>query len=73
MREPRRGETAQQEIAIPVELAIGWRVEEEFINALRGVEKVKFTTFEDGLKYMQFTEAVSRSADSGVLMNVQHL
>jgi predicted dehydrogenase len=69
----RRGETVLQDIAIPAELAIGWRVEEEFINALRGVEQVKFTTFEDGLKYMQFTEAVSRSADSGVLMNVQHL
>jgi predicted dehydrogenase len=69
----RRGETALHEIAISAELAIGWRVEEEFINALRGVEQVKFTTFEDGLKYMQFTEAVSRSADSGVLMNVQHL
>src|SRR5678815_4377216 len=56
----RRGETVLQDIAIPAELAIGWRVEEEFINALRGVEQVKFTTFEDGLKYMQFTEAVSR-------------
>jgi len=69
----RRGETALHEIAIPAGLAVGWRVEEEFINALRGVEQVKFTTFEDGLKYMQFTEAVSRSADSGVLINVQHL
>jgi predicted dehydrogenase len=69
----RRGETALHELAIPAELAIGWRVEEEFINAIRGVEQVKFTTFEDGLKYMQFTEAVGRSAASGVLMNVQHL
>jgi hypothetical protein len=54
-------------------LRLAGAVEEEFINTLRGVEQVKFTTFEDGLKYMQFTEAVSRSADSGVLMNVQHL
>jgi predicted dehydrogenase len=69
----RRGETALHEIAIPAELAIGWRVEEEFINAIRGVEKVRFTTFEDGLKYMQFTEAVSRSAASGVAVGVQHL
>jgi predicted dehydrogenase len=69
----RRGETALHEIAIPAELAIGWRVEEEFINAIHGVEKVKFTTFEDGLKYMQFTEAVSRSAASGVAVGVQHL
>jgi predicted dehydrogenase len=69
----RRGEIALHEIAIPAELAIGWRVEEEFINAIRGVEKVKFTTFEDGLKYMQFTEAVSRSAASGVAVGVQQL
>jgi predicted dehydrogenase len=69
----RRGETALREIAIPVELSIGWRVEEEFINTIRGVEKVKFTTFEDGLKYMQFTEAVSRSAASGASVDVQLL
>jgi predicted dehydrogenase len=66
----RRGETALREIAIPGELSVGWRVEEEFINAVRGVEKVRFTTFEDGLKYMQFTEAVSSSAVSGVSVNV---
>jgi hypothetical protein len=70
----RRGQTAAfHEIAIPAEASIGWRVEEEFINALRGLEKVKFTTFQDGLKYMQFTEAVSRSAASGNSVNVQQL
>lgn len=69
----RRGETTLHEIAIPAELSVGWRVEEEFINSIRGVEKVKFTTFEDGLKYMQFTEAVGRSGASGVSVDVQHL
>jgi predicted dehydrogenase len=69
----RRGETALQEIAIPAESSIGWRVEEEFINSIRGVEKVKLTTFEDGLKYMQFTEAVSRSSASGASVEVQQL
>lgn len=69
----RRGETALREIAVPPEFAIGWRVEEEFINAIRGVEKVKLTTFEDGLKYMQFTEAVSRSAASGASVDVEQL
>ena len=69
----RRGETAMHEIPIPAELSIGWRVEEEFINAIRGVEKVKFTTFEDGLKYMQFTEAVTRSAASGASVDVHLL
>ena len=39
----------------------GWRVEEEFISAIRGFEPITHTTFETGLKYMCFTEAVSRS------------
>lgn len=69
----RRGEPALHEIAIPAELSIGWRVEEEFINAIRGVEKVQLTTFQDGLKYMQFTEAVSRSAASGASVDVRQL
>lgn len=43
----------------------GWRVEEEFISAIRGQEKIKFTTFEDGVKYMEFTEAVAISSMTG--------
>jgi predicted dehydrogenase len=69
----RRGDSALHEIPIPAEAAIGWRVEEEFISAIRGLEKVKLTTFEDGLKYMQFTEAVTRSAASGKSIEVQLL
>jgi len=40
-------------------------VEEEFIKAIRGEEEVKLTTFADGVKYMEFTEAVALSAASG--------
>lgn len=43
----------------------GWRVEEEFISAIRGHEKIKFTTFEDGVKYMEFTDAVAISSMTG--------
>jgi predicted dehydrogenase len=53
------------EIKISPHEQAGWRVEEEFINAIRGLEKVSYTTFEDGLKYMQFTEAVTRSIQEG--------
>ncbi len=42
----------------------GWRVEAEFIGAIRGEETVQFTDFESGVSYMQFTEAVARSAES---------
>jgi predicted dehydrogenase len=69
----KQGDSSLKEIAIHSELAGGWRVEEEFINSIRGKEKVKLTTFEDGLKYMQFTEAVSRSAMAGVTVSVQDL
>jgi predicted dehydrogenase len=69
----RRGDTGLREIPIPAERRIGWRVEEEFVNAIRGVEKVSRTTFEDGVRYMEFTEAVSRSAASGEAVEVADL
>lgn len=61
----RRGEDQLSEIEVPVEKQGHWRVEEEFVNAIRGVEPVSLTTFEDGVRYMEFTEAVARSAQSG--------
>ena len=54
-----------KEIDISPQLQGGWRVEEEFINAIRGVEEITHTTFEDGVRYMEFTEAVTRSSQSG--------
>ena len=67
----KRGDSDLAPIAIPAELEGSWRVEEEFINAIRGEEKISHTSFEDGLKYMQFTEAVTRSARSGLSVSVQ--
>ncbi len=61
----RRGDSALCEIAIPPEEEGRWRVEEEFINAIRGKEKIRLTTFEDGVKYMEFTEAAIRSMAEG--------
>lgn len=61
----RRGDKDLQKIVIPEEERGCWRVEEEFINAIRGKEEVTRTRFEDGVKYMEFTEAVIRSAQSG--------
>jgi len=61
----RRGDQELREIAIPPEEAGGWRVEEEFVNAVRGREPITRTTFDDGVKYMEFTEAVARSIATG--------
>jgi len=69
----RRGDKALREIPIPAERRIGWRVEEEFVNAIRGREKVSRTTFEDGVRYMEFTESVWKSAASGQAVDVAEL
>jgi predicted dehydrogenase len=61
----RRGATTLERISIPESEHGGWRVEQEFIGAIRGEEKIKRTTFEDGVRYMEFTEAVRLSLDSG--------
>ena len=42
-----------------------WRVEEEFCNAVRGIEPVTHTPFDIGVQYMEFTEAVTRSSQTG--------
>jgi len=61
----RRGDDKLSEIPNPEENRAFWRVEEEFCNAIRGLEKITLTPFEVGLHYMEFTEAVTRSAQSG--------
>ena len=58
----RRGDKELNEISIEASKKGHWRVEEEFINAIRGLEPIRLTTFEDGVKYMEFTEAVAVSA-----------
>jgi predicted dehydrogenase len=69
----RRGDRALAEISIPADRRIGWRVEEEFVNAIRGREKITHTTFEDGVRYMEFTDAVAKSAASGQAVEVAGL
>ncbi len=60
-----KGDAALKEIPVPEEEAGGWRVEEEFIGAIREEGPIEFTDFSRGLDYMAFTEAVSRSAVEG--------
>ena len=69
----RRGDKTLSEIPIPAERRIGWRVEEEFVNAIRGREKITRTTFTDGVLYMEFTDAVTRSAATGQAVDVAGL
>ena len=61
----RKVDTALREITIPPERLGGWHVEAEFVAAIRGTEPVRRNDFATGLQYMEFTEAVSRSAQTG--------
>jgi predicted dehydrogenase len=61
-----QGKEAQpQEIPIPPEKARAWRVEEEFVSAIRSGSPVELTDFATGVAYMEFTEAVAVSAARG--------
>lgn len=61
----RIGEKELAPVAIPSDKAGGWRVEADFVDAIRTGRPVVFTNFSDGVKYMQFTEAARRSAETG--------
>ena len=54
----RRGDQELAELPNPREQQAVHRVEEEFINAIRGREQVSMKTFEIGVRYMEWTEAV---------------
>ncbi|PSC70700.1 1,5-anhydro-D-fructose reductase [Micractinium conductrix] len=54
-----------RQVEVPAERRGFWRVEHEFVGAIRGQEKVKLTDFATGVRYMEFSEAVARSAASG--------
>lgn len=61
----RRGDESLQEIPIPPDQVYDWRVEQDFVEAIRGQRTVDMTDFATGVRYMEFTEAVARSADAG--------
>jgi predicted dehydrogenase len=56
-----RNSSSLELITIPPEEEGRWRVEEEFIDAVRGQGVVSLTTFADGARNMEFNEAVVRS------------
>jgi len=50
-----------RELILEPEERGGWRVERDFVDAIRTGAPVTRTNFADGVKYMAFTEAVQRS------------
>lgn len=65
----RQGQSGDQEevpeIPIPADKARSWRVEAEFVEAICEGKPIALTDFATGVNYMEFTEAVARSAQSG--------
>ncbi len=61
----RRGDKAMTAIPIAADKTYRWRVEEEFISAIRGHEPIRRTSFLDAVNYMDFTEAVHISSREG--------
>jgi len=66
----RRGDTQLSETPNPPEEQAHYRVEEEFSNAIRGIEQVTMVPFETGVHYIEWTEAVIRSAQTGQAINL---
>jgi hypothetical protein len=61
-----KGDDRMSAIEVPAEKRGRWRVEEEFINAIKGIEPVTRSNFTDSLKYMEFTDAIQESWQSGM-------
>ena len=53
--------------------AHGWQVEQDFIDSVRDGAPVTLTNFEDGVRYMRFTDAVWESWNEGRAVDVPAL
>ena len=59
------GAAAFAEVAIPDDERWTWRVEADFVAAIRDGEPVRLTDFATGVRYMQFTDAVHEADATG--------
>lgn len=61
----------EQVVEVAPQLESSWNVEVDFIDSIRTGKAVTLTHFDDGLKYMKFTDAVVRSArENGIWVAV---
>ncbi|GAB3411491.1 Gfo/Idh/MocA family oxidoreductase [Flindersiella endophytica] len=61
----REGEQAAAEVTPAAGERGDWRVEAEFVGAIRGEEQVRLTDVATAVRYMEFTDAVRLSAATG--------
>jgi predicted dehydrogenase len=67
----RRGDKELREIVVPADKELSWRVEADFVESIRGGKRVQFTDFDSGVRYMEFTDAVARSAQGGMPIEIR--
>jgi predicted dehydrogenase len=65
-----QGVPTLREIPVPPEKRGGWRVEADFVHSIRTGAPVRYTSFPAGVAYMEFTEAVARSAETGAAVEL---
>ena len=61
----RRGASGPEEIPVQHDSQGGWRVEEDFIRSIREGAPILLTSFEEGVRYMELTDAVWMSMAEG--------
>ena len=61
----RLGEPSLKPIELTKEQRGRWSCEADFVASIREGKKVRRTTFGDGVRYMEFTEAVMRASETG--------
>ena len=66
----RRGESAFQRIETPTKDDLVHGIAAEFVAAIRGERPIERVTFEQGVRYMEFTEAVHRSSRIGQMVHL---
>jgi predicted dehydrogenase len=69
----RRGDDALKPVKIAPEKVGAWRVEEEFINAVRGTEAVTHTDLVTAVKYMEWSDAVCQSLNTGETVHLPRI
>jgi predicted dehydrogenase len=57
------GDDRLKPVEIPEDLRGGWRVEADFVGAIRGEHPIGLNDFATGVRYMEFVEAVALSAE----------
>ncbi|MBM3214714.1 Gfo/Idh/MocA family oxidoreductase [Candidatus Poribacteria bacterium] len=65
--------SGMSEVIVPESQRGGWRVEEDFVDSIRTGKPVVLTSFEEGMRYMAFTEACHVSARTGRRIEVDSI